>query len=81
MKRKRGGPDKKRLMEVDENLRRKASGKRCSKHRRSVTLGVIWADGRASAFFCDRDCFLDWEESQGKWACVVRVIPVNREVK
>lgn len=77
MRKRGGGPSKERLEELDERLRSLATKKRCSKHKRSVKLGVVWADGRACAFFCDRECFLDWEESQGKWACVVRVIPVN----
>jgi hypothetical protein len=64
---------------VDEMLRKRGAGRMCKRHpRRPVSLGFIWADGRASGFACDRQCFLDWEESQGKWACVVRVIPVNR---
>lgn len=63
---------------TDALLEKKARGKRCKTHRRQVKLGVLWADGRAIAFFCDKNCFMDWEEGQGKWAAVVRVTPVNR---
>lgn len=62
---------------TDKLLHEKGAGKKCKTHKRPVKLGVLWADGRAIAFFCGRECFLDWEEGQGEWACVVRVIAVN----
>lgn len=63
---------------IDALLRRKASGKKCKRHKNKlVKLAFVWADGRAYGFACDRQCLLDWEESQGRWACVVRVVLVN----
>lgn len=79
--RRRRGPSKKVIREIDEMLRSRGAGKKCQRHpRRLVTLGIIWADGRAYTFACNRECYLNWEEKQGKWACVVRVIPINKEM-
>jgi hypothetical protein len=59
---------------IDKQLRLLAAGKKCPRHKRkTATLAIMWADGRAWTVACSRECFLDWEESQGKWACVVRV--------
>jgi hypothetical protein len=64
-------------LKIDKQLQRLATGKKCPRHKKLATLGIMWADGRAWTVACDRKCFLDWEESQGKWACVVRVTPIN----
>lgn len=78
--RRGGGPSKTVKDKVDAMLQSRAVGVKCKRHsRRPVKLGIIWADGRAYTYACDRQCFLDWEARQGKWACVVRVIPVNRK--
>ncbi len=65
------------LQEIDEMLHERAVGRRCTRHRRPVKLGVIWADGRATAFFCGTACLKTWKRKIGKMACVVRVIHVN----
>lgn len=65
------------LKKVDAELRRKAADKNCTVHRRKKgKLIVLWADGRAWMVSCSRECFLAWEQKRGRWACVVRVIPV-----
>ena len=77
--RRRGVPSKKAVREADEMLRRAGAGKKCLIHpRRLATLGILWADGRATMLCCTKECYQNWEESQGKWACVVRVVPINR---
>jgi len=64
---------------VDSKIRFNAVGRKCKRHpRKPVKIGFVWADGRAYGYACTKECFLDWEKSQGKWACVVRVIQVNR---
>lgn len=63
--------------EVDEMLREKGAGRRCRRHKKPVKLGVLWADGRAIAFFCSKECYEAWAKSQGEWAEIVHVTPVN----
>lgn len=65
--------------ETEQMLRERGAGKKCHRHKgRLAKLGVLWADGRAVAFLCDRKCFLDWEASQAQWAEVVQVVPINQ---
>lgn len=63
--------------DTDAFLRERGAGMKCPRHRKLATLGILWADGRAWTVACDRECYLDWEKKKGKWACVVRVTPIN----
>lgn len=64
--------------EISKHLRKEAVGRHCSRHKKVVKLGVLWADGRAIAFFCSKECYWAWAKSQGEWGEVVQVVPVNR---
>lgn len=75
MRRTRGGPSPDVLAHLDAMLRRRGKGKKCRTHpKRPVTLGVVWADGRAYTFKCGFPCLEAWKKRQGRMACVVRVI-------
>jgi hypothetical protein len=73
--RNRRGPSPKAIARIDALLRRKGKGAKCRTHpKRPVTLGVVWADGRAFMFRCGYPCLEAWKKRRGRWACVVRVI-------
>lgn len=67
---------------VSAMLRRRGKGKHCPQHpRRASTLGVLWADGRAVWFPCNRQCFAAWKRKvDAGWprAEVVRVVDLLR---
>lgn len=65
-------------VEVGQMLRERGAHKNCHRHKKLAKLGVLWADGRAVAFFCNKKCFAAWKKSQGEWAEVVQVTPINR---
>jgi hypothetical protein len=68
-----------RKKEIDAQLRELCAGKKCPRHKRlTAKFGILWADGRAFTYACNKPCYLKWKKSQGEMACVVRVAPVNR---
>jgi hypothetical protein len=75
MARRRGEPPPDVLESLDAMLRQRGRNRKCQTHpKRPVTLGVVWADGRAITFKCGLRCLEAWKKTVGRMACVVRVI-------